>query len=452
VANLQLSEPRAIEDAQQSMNRYLAQQSCSLAEPRPELAVPTASEARGAPSGDQPAPSSGRDDGVLLTVDGVVLRPVDRYVEKYSFVVPRNARSVWLRSRPLRSAPGQAGAGDPGLKVRQITLRYEAAEVVIPPDDPRLEMGWHDVERAGAAMWRRTRETAEVPWTMVPEPVVVTVHRMPSAEAHPEPVESGASSATVAASTLAVPAIMASPQIATGPVRLQWCVGMYSSGSTWAFNAIRCVGGIVLASGPRTGVYVEAAEALPADWFNSDALVIKSHHPDEAVSALLQRHADRIWIMIRDPRDAVASASTYIFPDFDSALDMVEQSALNCERLMRDRGASVLRYEDGFIDDPAMLDRFAEAFGGSLTPVERDELFQQTRRSAIETMIRGLSVDQTVDDGYRGHRVHLETQWHTHHMNRTGEIGRWHDSLDHDQLAEIDRRLGAWMKRFGYNT
>jgi hypothetical protein len=232
--------------------------------------------------------------------------------------------------------------------------------------------------------------------------------------------------------------------------RIQWCLGMYSSGSTWAFNALRSVGNVLLRSEQHIGVYAESIDQLPPRWAESDQLIVKSHHTDEAATALLLRHVDRIWISVRDPLDSVASAMTYMFPDFNSALVAVTLSAMHCERFIRDPRCVLLRYEDGFIDDPATLDRFATAFSRELSPQERDRLFAQTRRTAIEAMIRDFDPIETVDDGFPGHRVHMETQWHSHHVHRTGEVGRWRHTLSEAQAAEVDHHLGPWRERFGY--
>lgn len=243
----------------------------------------------------------------------------------------------------------------------------------------------------------------------------------------------------------------AAPPESSKSVRIQWCLGMYSSGSTWMFNAIRAVGNTLFPGESHIGIYAESTGQLPPGWPESDRLIIKSHHTDATATALVSQHADRIWISVRDPRDAVASAMTYMFPDFASTLEAVTRSALHAERFIRDPRSVLLRYEDGFIDDPITLDRFASAFSRTLSPQDRDRLFQQTRRTAIEAMIQEFDPNETVDDGFPGHRVHMETQWHTHHLNRTGEVGRWRHTLDATQVKEVERRLGPWMERFGYH-
>ena len=231
---------------------------------------------------------------------------------------------------------------------------------------------------------------------------------------------------------------------------MQWCVGMFSSGSTWVVHAIRSLGNTLLPGAPYISVYAETSDQLPTEWSRSDRLIIKSHDPDEAAAKLLLIHADRIWVSIRDPRDCVASLITYMQVDFDSALEAIAQTALQCERFSADQRSIVLRYEDGFIDDPATLDQFAEGFSQVLSAQDRDRMFLSTRRSAIEKMIEQFDPKDTVDDGLPGHRVHVATQWHTHHVSRTGEVGRWRHTLTEAQARTIEERIGPWMVRFGY--
>jgi hypothetical protein len=412
---------------------------------------------------------STRDAEVRLTADGAVIRPVQVNGGVYSFVVPWNVRSVLLVSRFTTrtnlALPFATDGRHLGVRVTEISIRSAAGVLVIPADDPRLTGGWYDAEREGVTIWRWTDGAAQIPWTNVAGPAVVTIHCATLAEypiADDIPMRySGAPSAENltlhwdgdAGPQRFLPKVIfnLAPPESSKSVRIQWCLGMYSSGSTWMFNAIRAVGNTLFPGKPHIGVYAESTDQLPPGWPESDRLIIKSHHTDATATALVSQHADRIWISVRDPRDAVASAMTYMLPDFASALEAVTRSALHAERFIRDPRSVLLRYEDGFIDDPTTLDRFASAFSRTLTPQDRDRLFQQTRRTAIEAMIQEFDPNETVDDGFPGHRVHMETQWHTHHLNRTGEVGRWRHTLDATQVKDIERRLGPWMERFGYH-
>lgn len=416
---------------------------------------------------DAPVP---RDTRLQLVADGTLIRPLLADGTTYSFVISRDVRVVSLQA-PLSIQPDvpslhQAEPRGREIAVAEIVIRSKAGDMVISADDPRLSRGWHAPEREGVAISRRTAGLAEIPWSDVSGPAVVTV-RCSTLNPPWSPEEltladfaaSSADSLDLHWDGVAGPQSFVSlavpeppPSVVRNGLHVQWCLGMYSSGSTWVFNAIRSVMNVLLPDELPLGIYAETADQLPPDWTGSDQIIIKSHHTDEAATAIVLQHADRIWISIRDPRDCVASASTYIFPDFDSALEAVVRSALHCERFILDPRSVLLRYEDGFIDDPATLDRFATVHSRVLSTQDREQLFQQTRRTAIETMIKQFDSSETVDDGYLGHRVHLETQWHTHHLNRTGEVGRWRRALSPTQAMEIQRRLGPWMERFGYGS
>jgi len=448
-----------------------------------DAGAPAAAEADEVrPIGSRPAQRSGdrfhkrpgeqttHDAEVRLVADGVTLRPVHARGETYCFVVQASVQSVSLESRfSIQADIAPADADNSrrlGVRVTTITIRSHADEIVIPVDDPRLTRGWYAAERKGITIWRWTDGAAQIPWIDISGPAVVTIRcstltEYPTYDEIPEPgrLALGTDGLTERREGDAGrPGFWAgvtpnlAPMDPSKVVRMQWCLGMYSSGSTWVFNAIRSVGNALFPGEPHIGVYAESVDQLPPGWSQSDRFIVKSHHPDEVATALLRQHADRIWISIRDPRDSVASALTYMYPDFASALTAVTRSALHCERFVGDPRCVLLRYEDAYIDDPATFDRFAAALSRTLSPEDRGRLFRQTRRTAIEAMIQQLDPNETVDDGFPGHRVHMETQWHTHHVNRTGEVGRWRRTLDAAQAMEVQRRLRSWMARFGYNS
>ncbi len=116
---------------------------------------------------------------VRLSVDGTILRPTVRGDGLYSFVVPDGAERLQLLSDRDVSADPSApylGTGrNVGVQVREIVIRSRGGEVVIPADDPRLTAGWHEAEQRGLVLWRWTDGSAEVPWTGVVGPAVVTV-------------------------------------------------------------------------------------------------------------------------------------------------------------------------------------------------------------------------------------------------------------------------------------
>jgi hypothetical protein len=258
---------------------------------------------------------------------------------------------------------------------------------------------------------------------------------------------------------------------------MHWCLGFHGSGSTWVFNAVRKV---ALAQAPgRTlrEVYVVSHADLgradlgraglghadvghaglvglddPAVAENAPLLIVKSHATDEAAAAELSQHARVIWLSIRDPRDCVASLMQYHAVAFDAALSHVESDVRFCGRFTTHPRARVLRYEAGFIDAPATLDHIAAGFGGVLDPDDRARIFAETRRPAIEAFIAQLDQLPTAVRPSPGNLVDTVTQWHNHHANRTGEVGRWRHSLTQPQAAAVELRLGNCMNSLGYAT
>ncbi len=229
-----------------------------------------------------------------------------------------------------------------------------------------------------------------------------------------------------------------------------WCCGMYSSGSTWVYNAARAVG--VACGVPVEAVYADAYRTV-AGLRNPDVTyVVKTHDLDARATAVMAARAKRILISIRDPRDCLASIRAHMGVAFPMAAKMVDHSARYTAMFSRDPRTILLRYEDGYIDDPVTLDRFADAFGGTLSAAQRATLFQGSRREAIEARIAAFErlASVTMADARSGDVVDLDTQWHRHHAHRTGEVGRWRRDLPPDMAAAIAERLGAWMGAFGY--
>lgn len=230
-----------------------------------------------------------------------------------------------------------------------------------------------------------------------------------------------------------------------------WCLGMYASGSTWLFNAAMMIGAAVAPASPLVGRYVDSADGL--DSLNNQAglAVIKTHDVEEAAVGILGGRADSILISIRDPRDCVTSLMIYQRYGFVRALETTERSARACSRFVTDPRAALLRYETGFIDEPATLDQIATALGGTLGVADRARIFADTRREAIEAHIAKLpELPTALRDSASGDVVDTVTQWHTHHANRSGEVGRWRHLLTLADVAIIEQRLGDWMAAFAY--
>jgi hypothetical protein len=233
---------------------------------------------------------------------------------------------------------------------------------------------------------------------------------------------------------------------------VHWCLGVFSSGSTWLFNTVRKCAAEARPDRPVVTKFVYELLSVPEETSDDRITIVKSHYTEAEAEQALRLRAAAIWISVRDPRDCVASMIRYGGYTFADAVDAVEASALSCARVASDAGATVFRYEDGFIEDIATLDRIADGFRAALSPAARQRIHEEMQRSAIERFIDAFATMPTVlGDVGAGTAYDDETHWHTHHANRSGEIGRWHHELSGDGIVEIETRLAAWMQRFGYD-
>jgi hypothetical protein len=142
--------------------------------------------------------------------------------------------------------------------------------------------------------------------------------------------------------------------------------------------------------------------------------------------------------------------------DDDLALKLVEATAAICLQYAHDPRTLALRFEDRFYDNPATIDRLAATFARPLARADRDRIFAETRRDAVEQFIAGIDALPTAARLPTQHdpddRHDLVTGSHKHHAGRKGEIGSWRRELAESQVTAIEAKLRDWMRYFGYQA
>jgi hypothetical protein len=234
---------------------------------------------------------------------------------------------------------------------------------------------------------------------------------------------------------------------------MYWCLGMYSSASTWAFNVVQQIASAIDPTRPITPVF--GHDALSGCDEASTTLVVKTHFT--AMAQELARRAQGIVITIRDPRDAVASMIRHNKAPFDLALRVTEASAWTCARVAAHPRSALLCFEDRFFDDPQTVQRIASLFPGVLPDSDGQRIFERLCRGSVNAFIAGLDTVPTAEchfDELTGQWDAFDsaTGWHKHHAGRNAEVGRWRRDLSDIQAMTIARRLRPWMQRFGYSA
>jgi hypothetical protein len=234
-----------------------------------------------------------------------------------------------------------------------------------------------------------------------------------------------------------------------------WCLGMFSSASTWTFNVMRQIAIALSPDGTTQAQFLDFDDPIPPFHESRGIVLFKTH--GSGVARELGRRAEGIVITLRDPRDAVVSLMQSNKLPFDIALRMTEVSAWTCVPFMKHPRSLLLHFEDRFFDDPATVGRVAALFPGTLPQGKSTQIFAALRRDAVDAFIAdmdGKPTTQTAFNAVTGRQdvFNVATGWHRHHAGRTGEVGRWHRDLTDFQIRAIEHRMRPWMERVGYDS
>jgi hypothetical protein len=233
-----------------------------------------------------------------------------------------------------------------------------------------------------------------------------------------------------------------------------WCLGMFSSASTWTFNLVREIAASLVPDRPPVAIFLDVADPFPR-LDEARPLIVKTH--GTVIAHELGRRAEAIVVTIRDPRDAIVSLMRHNGVPFEIALRMTEVSALTCTPFMAHRRSVLLRFEDRFFDDPRTVDRVASLLPGVLRAGESTRIFDALRRDVVDAFIADLdglptAVSQFHDLTGQRDTYDAVSGWHKHHAGRTGEVGGWRRHLSDVQVRTIERRMRPWMERVGYDS
>src|SRR3974390_2028073 len=102
--------------------------------------------------------------------------------------------------------------------------------------------------------------------------------------------------------------------------RVVWCLGMFSSASTWMYNAALKVANALHPNGKVETKFIPDRGHLPVFSEDADALIVKTHGVSGQARPWLARGADAIIVTIRDPRDAVTPLMEHYSLIFGDAL------------------------------------------------------------------------------------------------------------------------------------
>lgn len=225
--------------------------------------------------------------------------------------------------------------------------------------------------------------------------------------------------------------------------------GMFSSASTWAFNAavgllrpnLRCGVGFVADLKPQ-----DVLPSVPA----GTVQVIKTHGWGKPGDFLDQHPGIRCIVTIRDPRDAVASLIQRFGYSFETAVDYAAWGADGIVAVAQRQNALLLRFETGFMDQLATLNAIADhlAISPSIETITR--VFAELQPDAVSAAIAQAAREGRFPQGLPpGETADPVTQWHPRHIGDR-EIGKYARILTTEQQGTAVARMAKYMAHFGY--
>lgn len=226
--------------------------------------------------------------------------------------------------------------------------------------------------------------------------------------------------------------------------RVVLCLGLKSSGSTWLYNvAIQ----VLKEASPKPKVaafYADNFRMLPKGSDTADTLVIKTHEPTDAILYLTRFSRGRMFVTVREPRDAAASLMQRFGHSFEGVLkDLTQEGAILAE-LKRKVPTATFHYEDKFTDDERTVGKIARHLGVELSEAARRRIFRAHSKEAVKKKIGKVMAEDAHPDSFDP-----KTHWHPGHVG-DGRIGKYKSVLTGAEQKKVLAATLSFRRAFGY--
>ena len=225
-------------------------------------------------------------------------------------------------------------------------------------------------------------------------------------------------------------------------MKIVLCAGQKSSGSTWLYNvAIR-----VLKEDKRRvcAFYADNFAMIPKGAEKADVLVIKTHEPGAELLFLARFARAKVFVTVREPRDAAASLMQRFGHSFASALR--DMRVIGAHMVALRKGAVVMHYEDGFHRSEKTVGDIARHLGVKLSAAARKRIFRALTPDAVKRAIRKVHASAADPDDFDP-----RTHWHPGHVG-DGRVGKYDAVLTPDQQKQVLAATAAYARAFGYRA
>ena len=225
-------------------------------------------------------------------------------------------------------------------------------------------------------------------------------------------------------------------------------IGLHGSASTWVYNIVREL--LVADHGVEAmkACYADRMDDLPSDFGAAMRVVIKSHHGSPEFDAFLRAHSATMIVSLRDPRDAALSMTQRFRAPLQHTVQWVLRDCRHMAAVL-DEAELVLKYEDRFFDQHAVVDKIAHSLGSTADIDKKSQIFESYRTEAVRAFAAGIfnlpteRVDQT-----EASRYDRLTQIHNIHVG-DAQSGKWRH-LPRETQDKMTEVFSPYLRRFGY--
>ena len=216
-------------------------------------------------------------------------------------------------------------------------------------------------------------------------------------------------------------------------------LGLYSSGSTWLFNVVRCI--CAKHSDKSFSVYADSGgDVMSCFGDEIEYLVIKSHHLDNDFLKIIRATSAKLIITVREARDGVTSLMNRFGTSESDALSQISLSASAIAVARNMFGHMIFVYEDRFMDNKDTIKKIADYIEVEISDDFASEILAQFDRekvaSDITAQFEHASADITYDDA---------THWHVGHIG-DGKSSKWSETLSDAAAAAIDEAINPFCQ------
>ena len=223
-------------------------------------------------------------------------------------------------------------------------------------------------------------------------------------------------------------------------------LGMFRSGSTWAYNVARALNEMI--RGGVCAFYAEVMESVPATALLSTLpLVVKAHYFEGQLRDLLPH--GRVVFTIRDPRDAVVSLMDLSKINFEDALVAVSRSIAAIEVAERlTQQVITLRYEDGDIGTIEAVLRIAAFLHCEIQTSQAEAIADRLSAESVQRTITNLQEQGVIGPDDQPTTYDAATHWHPRHV-KDGRVGNYAERQSpQEQLAVVEANLGYMRAQY----